>query len=578
MSIMRNLFKSNSDAKKLVGKKTSVWKPLGRLPMWLSKTDSKVAYSSSKKVNRYLDYMEFRLKKMHTAGEYEKIVLIWAILLKRSKAYQMCLFHRTRPQWYWKISEKEAIQSLKKFMNKCRNWDMKLTLERFYLTKPDQLRIPSDHIFKEDEKFRPIGSPTFESRMISKGLNDLIYFVLENRLTTFQHAYRMERGVHTALIEVWMRIVVMEHKIIREFDFQSYFNSIRIGWVVAYLRTKSSILAGWVNMIYDNIEYKFDRPVMNIPMEAELSVLGPNNIYRMQPDWKKPKVIRKGLPQGLSISPILATAVLDVLPKLEGLVMYADDGLIIREDDFGEDIETWFRDLKKLGVEIDPKKSGKVGTKFKFLGVEFDLEKEEVKYKESILSWKGRNTKSFELAEEMYVWFKQVGQFYGKRPERWNWNVNKSSMITKFGFTLQARTLLGKVANRDLNWREIFQELLNGNVIRGYRWFVGRGIFHISSSSTKCCNALLERQKDIRLVKVKGFVWEKKAPLSHHYANKGKYQEWISTVRVSWNQFWLSRSRKLSWNIEKEEKKVNLVPIRKVQTNKYNLRGKKMGR
>jgi len=79
---------------------------------------------------------------------------------------------------------------------------MKLTLERFYLTKPDQLRIPSDHIFKEDEKFRPIGSPTFESRMISKGLNDLIYFVLENRLTTFQHAYRMERGVHTALIEV----------------------------------------------------------------------------------------------------------------------------------------------------------------------------------------------------------------------------------------------------------------------------------------------------------------------------------------------------------------------------------------
>jgi len=51
-------------------------------------------------------------------------------------------------------------------------------------------------------------------------------------------------------------------------------------------------------------------------------------------------VIRKGLPQGLSISPILATAVLDVLPKLEGLVMYADDGLIIREDDFGEDIET----------------------------------------------------------------------------------------------------------------------------------------------------------------------------------------------------------------------------------------------
>jgi len=47
---------------------------------------------------------------------------------------------------------------------------------------------------------------------------------------------------------------------------------------------------------------------------------------------------RKGLPQGLSISPILATAVLKFLPKLEGLVMYADDGLIIKpvEEDESE--------------------------------------------------------------------------------------------------------------------------------------------------------------------------------------------------------------------------------------------------
>ena len=45
---------------------------------------------------------------------------------------------------------------------------------------------------------------------------------------------------------------------------------------------------------------------------------------------------RRGLPQGLSISPILATGVLNLLPKLEGLVMYADDGLIIRPKGLGE--------------------------------------------------------------------------------------------------------------------------------------------------------------------------------------------------------------------------------------------------
>jgi len=42
--------------------------------------------------------------------------------------------------------------------------------------------------------------------------------------------------------------------------------------------------------------------------------------------------------------------------------------------------------LKKMGIELEESKSGQVKTKFKFLGVEFDLEKEEVKYKESTYS------------------------------------------------------------------------------------------------------------------------------------------------------------------------------------------------
>jgi len=79
---------------------------------------------------------------------------------------------------------------------------MSIVLERFYISKPDQIRLKPDHKFTEGERFRPIGSPTYVSRMVSKSLNDLIYFVLHKDLTTFQHAYKMERGTHTALIEV----------------------------------------------------------------------------------------------------------------------------------------------------------------------------------------------------------------------------------------------------------------------------------------------------------------------------------------------------------------------------------------
>jgi len=79
---------------------------------------------------------------------------------------------------------------------------MRLYLERFYLSKPEGTRIPSNHEFIEGEKFRPIGCPTMASRMVSKALNDLTYFIVKDRLGSFQHAYRLERGVHTALIEV----------------------------------------------------------------------------------------------------------------------------------------------------------------------------------------------------------------------------------------------------------------------------------------------------------------------------------------------------------------------------------------
>jgi hypothetical protein len=186
MKSIWNLFKSSRDAKGLDSKKTlPVWKPLGRLPRWLSKTEENNKCSRIKKVNRYLSYMERRLICLHTEYKYNKIVILWAILLKRSKSYQMVLFHRTRPDWYWKISEGDAIRCLKKFMNKCRSWNMTLELKRFYIEK-------------SNGKLRPIGSPTYESRMISKGLNDLIYFVFENSLSSYQHAYRLERVTCTS--------------------------------------------------------------------------------------------------------------------------------------------------------------------------------------------------------------------------------------------------------------------------------------------------------------------------------------------------------------------------------------------
>jgi hypothetical protein len=67
---------------------------------------------------------------------------------------------------------------------------------------------------------------------------------------------------------------------------------------------------------------------MSIPAEPEII---------LENNKSPPKIRRNGLPQGLSLSPILATSVLAQMPDLGGLVMYADDGLIIREDHLDDD-------------------------------------------------------------------------------------------------------------------------------------------------------------------------------------------------------------------------------------------------
>lgn len=549
--------------------------------MWLSKTEGNHNYKSIQRANRYLTYMETRLINLHNEGEINKVVTIWSMLLKQSKSYQLCTFNRTRRDWYWKISQKDAVNSLKKFMNACRNWDMKLTLERFYLTKPDQIRIPTDHIFTEGEKFRPIGSPTYESRMISKSLNDLIYFVLHKELSSFQHAYRMSRGAHTALIEVWMRIIVLKHTKIEEFDFEGFFNNVKIEWVIAFINKRSRKLACWIDSLYNQIHYKFDREIKNLPKEKEIKVT--EAIF----EGFKPLIERNGLPQGLSISPILATSIMAYLPKLEGLVMYADDGLIMRDPkDKGEDIKEWFNMAWKLGIYREESKSGPVKNNFKFLGVNFDLEKQEVEFKGSTYSWKGKDINSFDTAQEIYQWFKLVGQVYGKKPEPWTWKIHPDSMIRKFGFTFVKPNLrIGKGENYMEKFKEIINKLLDKDSYKGYKWFIGRGIYHISSSSTKSCLELLRLQKDLRLVKVKSFSWWG-PPKTQRYKSKGKYVEECINSRVSYyteTEFDYADDQKY-WKEVLKSKMDNYkmiegdtyIKIRKIQTNKYNLRGRKM--
>jgi len=534
IEILRNLFKPYRD-EKLEASKTEAWasgKPLGRLPQWVSQGDarSSTLFHNVTRANRYLSYQEARLQKLRKEKQYKKLVIIWLIMLKNSKVYQLSLFNRVNKGWYYKFNSSDAIKLLRESMSKCRKWDMTLTLQRFYLDKGmEKTGIPNG-------KFRPIGSPTRQSRVISKSLNDLIYFLFEDRMRNFQHGFRRDRGTWSALYEVWHRIAVLHQRYIYEFDFQSYFNKVRIEWVYTYLKIRSEDLANLIIRIIGAVEYKFDRTIDKLPEEAEVRVMGKSRWQQVKVikkrGWKhiilkdelKHLIVRSGLPQGLSISPILATLMIEIIKPPKGLVMYADDGLFITNEE-SEVYKIWLRQIKTFGITLEPSKSGLTKGVFKFLGVEFDLFNETVKYNESLFTWKDKDTSKTEVQNEISNWFRKVSQYYGKKPEGWTWEIEERSFATEFRDELSL-------------WRRIMTMIIGiwkAGMYKGYRYFLGSGCYQISSLSTKCCGLALEHLKDIRLARIRELSFIDSYENKFYRKNKTKYWEenqWILKLNI----------------------------------------------
>lgn len=423
------------------------WQPLGRLPNW---TRENINYKRISKCNRYLMYQEKRLKDAYAKKQYEKVVLIWFLLLKNSKSYQIMLFNRVKRDWYWSMTQQEARNLLLRMMNKCRRWDWQLMLDRFY-------------ILKKDGKWRPIGSPTFESRLMSKSLTDLITFLFEDSRGVHQHGYRHNKGVHTSLQAVIEKLK-KGYKEVFEFDLKCFFNNVRWHWINLKISEKSELLTDLVYGMLVRIHYTFKE----LRPEEELKPIKDLIYYKGQ--WRA-GLVRKGLPQGLSVSPLLATLAMEKVNIPDDVVMYADDGVFIG-DNWDEDFVRWIEHIEDMGVQMAFEKSGFVTEELKFLGTIINLKNETISYKESTISWHD---------PKLTEWTRKVAQFYGKKTEGWTWNIETDSYlwnnISKLSWWLTIKIMIVSI------WE--------GGSYQGYRYFLGKGVFDVTGGSSKCMDGLL---------------------------------------------------------------------------------------
>lgn len=183
-----------------------------------------------------------------------------------------------------------------------------------------------------------------------------------------QHGYRKDRGTFSALAATVNKI--REGYKIMEFDFRSFFNTVSLTAVYKHLGHFAPAAANVVTHMLANINLRIKG---NLKEEKEYESLG-NNQYH-----------KHGLPQGLSLSPILCTLVLENEITPTDLVMYADDGLFFYRENKKKFLN-WIDRLYWQGISIETSKTGTVDRTFKFLGVEFDLKEGTMDYNGSSIS------------------------------------------------------------------------------------------------------------------------------------------------------------------------------------------------
>lgn len=400
---------------------------------------------NNKRANRYLFFQEKRLRKFLERNEKNKVAQIWMLMLKNSLTYQILLYHKTDKSWYWKKDGNSVIKELDHIISKLRSWDIRFSLNRFYVIKnkqdPTRQGIKYEGELLEGEKLRPIGCADKLTTMVSRSMTELITFLVEPERNNTQHGYRQSMGTYSAISSLVKSYQNNQWAHVLEIDYKSFFNTVNLDASLQWLNDVPNLknqLKHWL------LTPKYT--MSSLEEESELSLLQESfstseekwwaflkkRIFRHKSQRKNKKITlieRKGLPQGLSLSPLLSTLSIEKLgwdPNLSkhlDITMYADDGVLMFNDPAY--VSDYFERISNSGVKLEETKSKLVDPNewFKFLGVYVKLSTGEVKYKDHV---KSVHDKEFDK------WLMTVASKYGKEPKLWTWDIHPNAIIKKF--------------------------------------------------------------------------------------------------------------------------------------------------
>lgn len=181
----------------------------------------------NQRMNRYLQRMVIKIRKLRDQGEYKKVWTKIYLLLRYSITFRMSAYHHILPKWYYTMTVGQISAINRKVSKILRDADTNFEYHRVYIpkAKPDGSKT-----------YRPLGVPNIEWRIVLHMWNNMIQIMLEKKLLPTQHGFIPGRGTGTA----WRALLklVNKHKYIYEADLKQFFPSVNTEAITKSLITK----------------------------------------------------------------------------------------------------------------------------------------------------------------------------------------------------------------------------------------------------------------------------------------------------------------------------------------------------